>query len=166
MTKRLLILTLFVISCVAAGLAQQAYDDTPATREDVQRYLEVMHSREMMRQMATAMSKPLHQMIHDTYEKDRDKLPPDFEDHMNKVMDDMWINMPWEEMLDAMIPAYQRHLTKGDINDLIAFYKSRAGQKLLKELPTMSAEAMEAMMPILRRQMETMSQRIEVEAAQ
>jgi hypothetical protein len=61
----------------------------------------------------------------------------------------MFQNMPMDEMLQAMIPAYQKHLTEGDINYLIAFYSSPTGAKLVRELPEMMAEGMQEMMPIL-----------------
>jgi hypothetical protein len=57
-----------------AALAQTS-DDTPASKEDVQRYLNAIHSHEMMLQMIDAMSKPMHQMVHDQFLKDKDKLP-------------------------------------------------------------------------------------------
>jgi hypothetical protein len=156
-------------ACLAfggVGAAQQTAADAPATKEDVQRYLEVMHSREMMTKMMEAMSKPMHQMMHEQYLKDKDKLPADFEERMTKQVDEYMKNLPMEEMLQAMVPAYQKHLTKGDIDGLVAFYSSPTGQKLIKELPAISAEAMQAMMPLMRKQMESMNQRMQQEIAQ
>ncbi len=43
-----------------------------------------------------------------------------------------------------MIPIYQRHLTKTDLDAVISFYASPVGQKLLKEQPAMMAESMQA----------------------
>lgn len=162
--KNWLLAMVIVISGTVA-FAQQDKANVPATREDVQRYLEVMHSRDMMTKMADAMSKPLHQMVHDMYLKDQDKLPPDFKARMNRMLDDMWKTMPWDEMLEAMIPAYQKHLTKGDIDALIAFYSSATGQKLIREMPTMTADAMQDMLPIMRREMERMQERVRQETA-
>ncbi len=148
------------------ALAQQSADDTPASKEDVQRYLDAMHSRDMMSKVMDAMSKPMHQMVHEQFLKDQDKLPPDFEARMNKIMDEMYRNMPWDDMLQAMIPAYQKHLTKGDVDHLIAFYSSPTGQKMLREMPQMMSEAMEAMMPIMRQQIGKMQERVQQEVAE
>lgn len=149
-----------------SGLAQQSPAGAPATKEDVQKYLDVMHSREMMAQMVEAMSKPMHQMIHEQYTKDKDKLPADFEARMNKMMDDSMKAFPWDEILQAMVPVYQKHLTKGDIDSIVAFYSAPTGQKLLKEMPAMMAEAMQAMMPLLRKQMDAMKDRVQEQTAQ
>jgi hypothetical protein len=145
--------------------AQQNPADAPATKEEIQKYLQIMHSREMMAKMADAMSKPMHQMVHEQYLKDKDKLPPDFEARMNKMTDDMFKALPWDDMLDAMVPVYQKHFTKGDVDALVAFYSTPTGQKLIKELPEITAEAMQNMMPLLRKSMDTMNQRLQKEIA-
>jgi uncharacterized protein len=162
--KRLLITLSFCLVFFLTGFAQQN-DDTPATKEDIQRYMEVMHSHELMQQMAESMSKQMREMLHQQFLKDKDKLPPDFEDRMNKLMGDMFRDMPWDEMMQAMIPAYQKHLTRGDVDRLIAFYSSPTGQKLLREMPAMMADAMQSMMPIVQNYMEKVQQRVQVETA-
>ena len=164
MKRFLITLTLCVAFC-ANGFAQQT-DNTPATKEDIQRYFDVMHSRDLMSKMVDAMIKPMHQMVHDLFLKDKDKLPADFESRMNKQMDDMLKEMPWDEMIQAEMPAFQKHLTKGDINSILAFYTSPTGQKLLKEMPEIMAEAMESAMPVIRRYIEGMNDRVQKETAE
>jgi hypothetical protein len=145
--------------------AQESPADAPATKEDIQKYLQIMHSRDMMTKMVEAMSKPMHQMMHEQYLKDKDKLPADFEARMNKMMDEMFKSFPWDEMLDAMVPVYQKHLTKGDVDALVAFYSTATGQKLIKEMPEITGEAMQEMMPLMRKSMDAMTQRMQKEIA-
>lgn len=162
---RLAIVVVLSLGCSLSAMAQ-SFSDSPATTEDVERYFQVMHSHEMMRQMMQAMSKPMHQMIHQQFVKDQDKLPSDFEARMSKTMDDMLRDMPFDEMMQAMVPAYQKHFTKGDINQLIAFYSSSTGQKVLRELPSITAEAMQSMMPIMSKQMDRMKERLQQDIAE
>jgi hypothetical protein len=162
--KRLLIVLVCLIFSVA-GMAQSGAD-SPATKDDVERYLEAIHSHEMMKQMMQAMAKPMHQMVHEQYMKDKDKLPADFETRMNKVMDEMMKDMPMDEMMDSMVPAYQKHFTKGDIDALIAFYSAPTGQKVLRELPAIMSEAMESMMPIMRKSIDKMTERMQQQVAE
>lgn len=164
--KRLSVIATVCLICASMCRAQQTAGDAPATKEDIQRYFDVMHSREMMTKMVDAMIKPMHQMIHEQFMKDKDKLPPDFEERMNKMMDDNMKAFPWEEMLQAMAPVYQKHFTKGDVDALVAFYSAPTGQKMLREMPAIMAEAMESMMPLLRKQMDAMQQRVQQEVAQ
>jgi len=151
------------------GFAQQTAQtasDAPATKEDIQEYLDVMHSREMMTKMVDAMSAPMHKMLHEQYLKDKDKLPPDFEARMTTMIDDWMKSFPWDEMLDSMVPVYQKHFTKGDVSALIAFYSTPTGQKLLRDMPVIMQEAMESMMPLMQKQMQAMNARVQQEVAQ
>ena len=119
----------------------------------------------MMKQIMQAMSKPMHDMIHQQFLKDQAKLPPDFETRMSGIMDDMLNNMPLDEMMQSMVPVYQKHFTHGDIDALIAFYSAPIGQKVLREMPAITAEAMQSMMPIMSKQMDLVKQRIQQEVA-
>jgi hypothetical protein len=139
---------------------------TVGTKEDVERYLEVTHARNMMKQMMDVMTKQTHQMVHQQIAKDIDKLPPDFETRMNKMTDDMLKTFPVDEMLEVMIPVYQKHWTKGDVDAMVAFYSTPTGQKILRELPATMAEAMQAMQPILQKKMNGMMERVQQEVAQ
>jgi hypothetical protein len=163
MMRRIPLLVILILGLTGYCRAQQTSADAPASKEDIQKYLEVMHSKDMMAQMAEAMSKPMHQMIHEQYLKNQDKLPADFEKRLTKVMDDFMATVPWDQMLDNMVPVYQKHLTKGDVDALTAFYSTPTGQKILKELPQITAEAMQNIMPLMQKSMESMNQRLQQE---
>jgi len=163
--KRFLIVVTLCLAFSWNCLGQQTAD-APATKEDVQRYLDAMHSHDMMKQMVEAMSKPLHNMVHEDYMKNRGKLPPDFEARMDKIMDDMLMSMPFDEMMDAMVPTYQKHFTRGELDALTAFYSSPTGQKILREMPAIMSEAMESMMPIMRKNIERMTEDVQQQAAE
>lgn len=164
--KRSAIALSALLLLASIAIAQSAPADAPASKEDVLRYLDAVHAREMTRQMFDAMAKPMHQLVHEQYLKDKDRLPPDFEAQVTKSIDDMMKQMPLDEMIDAMIPAYQKHFTKGDMDALVAFYTTPAGQKILKELPAVTADAMQEMMPIMRKTMDSMTAHIQDQVAQ
>ena len=160
--RRFFLVAILCFSFTLAAFAQQN-DDTPASREDIQIYFETMNSRDSMNKMMDAMLKSIHQMAHDQYLKNKDKLPEDFEQRMTKQMDDMMKNMPLDEMMQAMIPVYQKHLTKGDVYALIAFYNSPTGHKMLRDLPAILSESMDAMMPTMTRYMDEMQKKLQQE---
>jgi len=160
---------LFTVSLclvLACSCSAQSDPNAPATKEDIQRFFDAMHTKDMIHQMANVMSKPMHQMSHEQCEKDKDKLPPDCEQRMNEMMDTMFADMPWNDMVDAMIPAYEKHFTKSDIDSLVAFYSSPTGQKLVREIPAVTAEAMQDMMPIMRKYIDTMTARAQAQMAE
>ncbi len=157
-----------LIACLLLGsvsFAQQNPADAPASKEDVEKYLDVMHTRDMMKTMMDAMSKQMHQIFAEQMKKDPGTTPA-AEARVNKMMDDIIKSMPIDNLLDAMIPVYQKHFTKGNIDDLLAFYSTPTGQKLIKELPAITAEAMQAATPIYKTMMATAMERVQAELAQ
>lgn len=160
--RRLLLLAA-VLFLGGSCFAQAGADDSPATKEDVQRYLQAIHSHDMMKKIAVSMAQGMRQMLHDQYLKDKDSLPSDYESRMTERMDGLFENMPWDQMLDAMAPVYERHFTKGDINNLVAFYSSPTGEKLLREMPSIMTESMKSATPIMLKYMDTVKQTLQKE---
>jgi hypothetical protein len=158
--KRLIPFLALILFLGGPGFAQTSADDTPASKADVERYFQIARSNDMMKKLVASMEQGLQQMTHEQYVKHQNDLPAGYEAKMNAMMDEMFQNMPWDEMIQSMVPAYQKHFTKGDIDNLVAFYSSPTGAKLLRELPAIMAESMQDMMPIMTRYMETVQQRL------
>jgi hypothetical protein len=156
--KRLLLVCGVLLVLSWTCVAQTSDDESPATRADVERYFQVVKSHDMMKKVMAAMTPAMHQMMHEQYLKHQDELPADYESKMNAVMDTMFENMPMDEMMQAMVPVYQKHFTKGDIDNLVAFYSTPTGAKLLREMPTIMGEAMQDMMPIMTKYMDNVKE--------
>jgi uncharacterized protein len=159
MKRVCIVLVCFV--CCACGFAQNA--DDPATKDDVVLLLKTMGSHDTMQRTMEAMLKPMHEMYHEQFLKDKEKLPPDFEARMNKMLDDMMKNMPFDEMMQAMVPVYQKHFTHGDVQAMNAFYSSPIGQKFLQEMPVVTGETMQTMVPIMTRYSQQWQERMQKE---
>jgi hypothetical protein len=69
-------------------------------------------------------------------------------------------------MVDAIVPIYQKHLTKADLTAITAFYSSPAGQKILAEMPAIMSESMQAGGEIGRRAFAAKSQQLDQEIAE
>jgi len=154
--KRLVPVVAVVFFLSWSCFAQTSADDAPATKADVERYFQVVKSHDMMKKLMATQS--MHQMVHEQYLKHKDELSANYESKMSAMMDDMFANMPMDEMMQAMVPAYQKHLTKGDIDNLVAFYSTPTGQKLLRDMPAIMAESMQDMMPIILKYSDTVKQ--------
>jgi hypothetical protein len=163
--KRFAFAVLVCLLFTSISFAQQSAADAPASKQDIEKYLDTMHARDMMKSTMAAMTKQMHQMTHAQLEK-QPNLPPDCEARMDKMMDDMIKDFPVDELIQAMVPAYQKHLTKGDVDALTAFYSSPTGQKVLKEMPAMTADAMQAASGIIQKMMAQMQDRVQSEMAQ
>jgi hypothetical protein len=144
----------------ASCLAQNA--DEPASKNDVILYLRTMRSHDLLQKMMTVQAQSMEQIMHNQL-KDKGALPADFDAHLKKAYDDLIKNMPLDEMVDAMVPAYQKHFTHGDIEAMNAFYSSPLGQKVLEELPAVTQEGIQAAMPLLTKYIKDWQDRMQNE---
>jgi len=144
--KRIAAFTLALGLAWGVTLAQEA-KDAPATREDVEKLFLTMHIREQMHSMMETMSRQSRQMAQENLKKRLPELTQKDLDRLNQLTDRIWSQMDFGGMIDDMVPVYQRHLTKEDVSAMEAFYETPTGQKLLREQPVMTAEAMQAMQP-------------------
>jgi uncharacterized protein len=163
--KRLLVLLVLGFLSATACVAQQAASDQPASKEDVERYLDVTHTRELMISTMEYMSKQMRQAVHEELQK-TPNLPPDAEAQMNQTWDQILKTMPMDEFLDSMIPVYQKHCTKGDIDSLVAFYSTPTGKKMVAEMPAITQEAMLAASGVVRKFMDQAMQQMQDQIAQ
>ena len=49
-----------------------------------------------------------------------------------------------EELLDLLLPVYQKHLSLEDINNMNAFYETPTGRKFAEKTPAITQESMQA----------------------
>ena len=80
---------------------------------------------------------------------------------VDAVADEMFSGFPIDDIIDAMVPIYQKHLTKSDLAAITAFYSSSAGQKFIKEAPAMMAEGMQVGGEIGRSRMNDVTERLQ-----
>jgi hypothetical protein len=144
--KRLL-LALVCLALTVPVFAQNA-DEAPS-RDDIILYLRTMRSHDLLQKTMQVQAGSMRQLFRDTLQRDKGEIPADFDSTYKAAMDDLIKGMPADQIVDAMIPAYQKHFTKGDIEAMNAFYSSPVGQKVLQELPAVMQEGSEAAMPIL-----------------
>jgi hypothetical protein len=141
------LLAVICLALAAPALAQTA--DEPASRDDIILLLRTMHSHDFTQKIIAAQSAGMRELMRNQVMKEKGSVPADFDSHFDKEMDALLKGMPMDEMMQAMIPAYQKHFTHGDIEAMNAFYASPVGQKVLQELPAVMQEGMQEMMPIL-----------------
>ncbi len=162
--KPLLIAVASLAFCFSASFPAQAQaGDEPASKDDIILYLRTMRSHDMFQRIMEVQSQNMQQLFRDQMLKEKGSVPPEFDAHFKKAMDDMIKGMPIDDITQAMIPAYQKHFTKADIEAMNAFYSSPVGQKVLQELPAVVQEGSQAAMPILSRYLDEWKDRMQQE---
>jgi len=164
MKNRLLRLCAIAFLSVMPAMAQQSPASTAgvhATREDVLRLFAVMHVHEQMRSTMDTMIVQMRQIMRETVKKRSPEMTEDQFSKIESMQSDMLKSLDLDGMLDDMIPVYQKHLEKSDVDAMIAFYSAPTGQKLIREQPTMVAESMQAVYARMQKSMDEMMTRAE-----
>jgi hypothetical protein len=133
--------------------------DAP-TRDQVMKLLDLLQIRKSMSLMMDGMKQAMKQGAEETF---RERVPnptPKQLEALNGMVDDMMADMPLDEMIEAMVPIYRRHLSKSDVDEVIRFYSSAVGQKLLREQPQMIQEGIQAGVEIQQKRMDQMMSKI------
>ena len=76
-------------------------------------------------------------------------MPSDVRDSFTKALNA-------DEMMELVIPVYERYLTIDDLKSVIKFYKSPAGKKLLEAQPKIMKDSMIVMKVYAQKKLSTM----------
>jgi uncharacterized protein len=146
----------------AAAQARNADRALPAdapTRDQVMTLLDLMQARKTIIAVMDNMKQIMRQAAEKTF---REKVPnptPKQLEALNGIYDDI-TDIPVDEMINAIIPIYQRHLTKTDLEDLIRFYGSPVAQKMLREQPQILQESMQAGVAVQQNRMDEIKMKV------
>lgn len=143
----------------AEAVAQTSPPPTePASREDVQNLFAVLKLDRMMQVTMQAAAEQMKTNLPELMRQQNIEIP---KDQLDALTEDIFHDYPMKAVLDSMIPVYQKHLNKGDVGNILAFYQSPTGQKMLNEMPEMSKEAMQAANPVMKEWMSSLMQRMQ-----
>jgi uncharacterized protein len=163
--KRISRLLIFVILALGPVWAQETTsNDAPATREDIEKLFTTLHIHEQMRSIMEISAKQSMQTVRETLKQKLPNLTDGDLDRATAMTDTFLKSMDLDGMLNDMIPVYQRHLTKSDVAAMSAFYETPTGQKLLREQPAMTAEAMKAVQPRMEKMLSNLMDQAEKSA--
>jgi uncharacterized protein len=157
---------LLALSLCAGAQTTVSVAPDAASREDVKKLFDVMASREQMAQMMQGMYSQMRRLNRaELKDKNPDVTEADLA-AMDRRSEEFIKNFPMDAMLNDMVPIYQRHFTKSEIEALTAFYSSPAGQKLLHETPAVTAETMQAVYPKIEEAVDAALKRAEEKDSQ
>lgn len=150
---------IFVALLLASQLLAQSPADVPATHQEIQDLFTLMHVREQVGQVMEAIAIQQRAIIHDNLKRHTPRLTRQDLARLDQFTIDIMKDLPIDDTVEDMIPIYQRHLTKGDVESMTTFYSSPTGQKLLREMPLMTIESMQAASPRIQALMDKVMER-------
>ena len=130
--------------------------ENQATPDQLAKLFDGMRIKQQMQSMKTMVPAMVQQQIQAAMKQTEEGMPagsrPTQEQRekmqaiMNKYVAKAMDLYPADEMLTDMTGIYQRHLSKDDVEGLITFYGSPAGQHLLDAQPVIAQEYMPMVM--------------------
>ncbi len=165
MKKLVLLMVLCFLAVPIFSAAQQTNDSEVPNKAEVVKFLDLMHARAQMVQTLDGLAKQMRIGAEQGFKEKVPDATPEQLAKVDKVFEGIFQSLPVDEMVDAIVPIYQKHLTKADLAAITAFYASPAGQKILKEMPAIMSEAMQAGGEIGRKAFAAKSQELDQQIA-
>jgi hypothetical protein len=159
--KSLLAAGLLAFSMCAGAQTTVSIAPDAASKEDVKKLFDVMASREQMDKMMRQVFAQMQSLNREEMKKRRPDITEAELARFDRQSEDVIKNFPMDAMLSDMVPVYQRHFTKSDIDALVTFYSSPPGQKFLLEMPAVTSEIMRAVYPRIQAEVEASLKRAE-----
>lgn len=159
--KRCIATLVLGLLLLSAASAQSPSTDPQSSREDVIRLFDVMQIRPQMESVMRQMFQQMRAMSREEMKDRKVQVGPEDMAKADALADKIMKEISISDIIDDMVPVYQKHLSKTDVDEMIKFYSTPTGQKILREMPAMTAEGMQAMQPRLRKQMDQISREID-----
>jgi hypothetical protein len=134
--KRLIVEVVLVCLCSAVGWTQTTQPSAPSTSaEQTAKRVEIRQLIDLTG-AANVSADALRQIIA--------PLKAGYPDVPQEFWDTFTKEVRSDELVDLVIPIYDKYYTRDEIHQLTVFYQSPVGQKTIKVLPQLSAEAINA----------------------
>lgn len=117
----------FISLAVTAFLISMPAFSKPASQENIRKLMEVTGAGDMGVQMMNQMLPALKQMIPDA--------PDEF-------WTDVMAEVDGNQIIELVIPVYQKYLSEEDIKAINTFYNTPAGKNLIRVQPAIIRESM------------------------
>lgn len=141
-----------LLAAMAAGGALAAVEETEAAkaakRDDIRKMMDVTGAGKLGIQV-------MHQMIA-AYKQENVQVP-------DKFWTDFMAEVDADELVEMCIPSYERYFTHDEIRELLAFYETPLGKKLIRTQPAIMRECMIAGQQWGRKIGEKIARRLEEE---
>jgi uncharacterized protein len=137
-----IIMVVFLLG-ISAAWAQTVDNPAPASREQVLKMMDLLGMKQNMPLMINNIKQTFKDSLWDGIKQRQPDVPEAMSNEINTVLDQAFDTLKADEMIELMVPVYQKYLTKAEADAAIRFYSSPEGSSLLKKTPVMMTEGMQ-----------------------
>jgi hypothetical protein len=157
-----------VLMSASAVFGQQKLDHVSApaasvqpTRAEVLKMLELMRVREQMDELAQQYVQQMQLGARADYLQEHPKASEATLKKIDAIFSEVEPLIKTDDLMQLIVPLYQKNLSRADVQAITAFYASPAGKHLLDKSPVVMREAMQASAEYARAHMEQFVRRVD-----
>ena len=156
------ILTVLILSCTLGYAADPAPAKSgapanPPSEASVKQLLEATHARQLIDTMLTQMDGMMKNVMQQVTQGQ--PVPPQvqktYDQSRAEVLSAMNDQFSWDKMEPMYVRIYQKSFTQAELDGILAFYKTPAGQAVINKMPVVMQNTMQEvqqmMGPMLQR---------------
>lgn len=140
------------------------FADEASQRKAALKLLEVTNSQKILDQMMASME----QMM--TSQFKAMNLPPEGREAAEEARKESLAMLrdilSWEQMRDLYVDIYSEVFTEGELNQLVEFYQSPLGARLLEKMPEVMQKSMQKTQAVMMTKMPEFQKRMEAKMAE
>lgn len=179
------IIILIVLSFSFSALAQKQPAPTPpaksqppsrttaapvagnvASREQIMKLLELLQVPDSLAMTMDAMKEQMKVGALQMFREKVTNPSPEQVKSVDTIVDEEFKKIGMEDLIEDVVPIYQKHLTRSDVEAVIRFYSSPVGQKIRREQPAMARESLQATSAGQRGKMELLLAKLDLRIEQ
>jgi len=130
----------------ATAKEAESVSDDPATRAQIIEFLQVVDLRKTLDAMVPLIQRQMREQFAHIQEQFPHMKPEDTASlaaEQEQLIAGVFKRMPVDKIEEDLVPIYQRHYSRTEMDAILAFYESPVGQKMRATNPAMMGEVMQ-----------------------
>jgi len=137
-----------------------------ASREQIMQLLDLLQVPDSLALTLDAMKEQMKIGALQAFREKVENPSPEQINSVNAIVDDEFKKIGMEDLIKDVVPIYQKHLSRSDVEAVIRFYSSPVGQKIRREQPAMARESLQATAAGQRGKMELLLAKLDLRIEQ
>ncbi len=137
-----------------------------ASREQIMKLLELLQVPDSLALTLDAMKEQMKIGALQVFREKVENPSPEQIKPVDAIVDDEFKKIGMEDLIQDVVPIYQKHLSRSDVEAVIRFYSSPVGQKIRREQPAMARESLQATAAGQRGKMELLLAKLDLRIEQ
>jgi hypothetical protein len=146
--------------------ATNAATGNVASREQIMKLLDLLQVPDSLALTLDAMKEQMKIGALQAFREKVENPSPEQINSVNAIVDDEFKKIGMEDLIKDVVPIYQKHLSRSDVEAVIRFYSSPVGQKIRREQPAMARESLQATAAGQRGKMELLLAKLDLRIEQ